>query len=221
LVLEDAAQAIGTTYQGQQVGSFGNPVVFSFHPNKNMTTIEGGALAVGDSALIETIERIRFHGIDRDDEGNIYVEEWGGKMNLPDVCAAVGIPQLRKLDGFNQKRRDLAQHYFHNLPDHPGLVLPADAAGHSWHMFCICMDFDLLGTSRKAVIEYFRGKGIMLGVHYPAMHLFPMYRRMGNTDGDFPVAERIGKQTLTLPMFPGMELTDVERVCEAMQSLLN
>jgi dTDP-4-amino-4,6-dideoxygalactose transaminase len=221
LVLEDAAQAIGTSYQGKPLGSFGNPTVFSFHPNKNMTTIEGGAVASGDAALIKRLQRIRFHGIERDDEGNMVVEEWGGKMNLPDVCAAVGIPQLRKLPEFNRKRRALAQHYLARMPQHRALVLPADAPGHSWHMFCVCLDHDSLGMSRAQVIENFRQQGIMLGIHYPAIHLFPLYRRLGYGPGDFPIAERIGSQTLTLPLFPGMELEDVDRVCAHFERLLN
>ncbi len=220
LVLEDAAQAIGTTYQGRQIGSFGNPVVFSFHPNKNMTTIEGGAVASGDAALIERLQRIRFHGIDRDDDGNMVVEEWGGKMNLPDVCAAVGIAQLHKLQGFNRKRRLLAQRYYARMPQHPALVLPADAPGHSWHMFCICLDHAALAMSRAQVIDMFKKQGIMLGIHYPAMHLFSLYRRLGYGPGDFPLAERIGSQTLTLPLFPAMEIEDVDRVCAQFANLL-
>ncbi len=221
LVLEDAAQAIGTSYQDRRLGSAGNPVVFSFHPNKNMTTIEGGAVACSDAVMIERLQRIRFHGIARDDEGNVVVEEWGGKMNLPDVCAAVGIPQLRKLEGFNRKRRLLAQRYFACMPQHPALVLPADAPGHSWHMFCVCLDHAALGMSRAEVIDKFRQQGITLGIHYPAMHLFPLYRRLGYGPGDFPVAERIGSQTLTLPLFPGMEIEDVDRVCAQFESLLH
>jgi len=220
LLLEDAAQAIGTTYQGRPVGSFGNPAVFSFHPNKNMTTIEGGAVASGDAAMIRRLHRIRFHGIERDDEGNMVVEEWGGKMNLADVCAAVGIPQLRRLPGFNRKRRLLAERYLDRMPQHPALVLPADAPGHSWHMFCVCLDHDLLGTNRAEVIEHFRQRGIRLGIHYPAIHLFPLYRRFGYGPGDFPIAERIGSQTLTLPLFPGMEPEDVDRVCTQFENLL-
>ena len=221
LVLEDAAQAIGTAYHGRQIGSAGNPVVFSFHPNKNMTTIEGGAVASADTALIRRLQRIRFHGIERDDQGNMVVEEWGGKMNMPDVCAAVGIPQLRKLPDFNRRRRALAERYLARMPQHPALVLPADAPGHSWHMFCVCLDHDTIGMSRLQVIEDFRQKGITLGIHYPAIHLFALYRRLGYGPGDFPIAERIGDQTLTLPLFPGMGFDDVDRVCAHFERLLS
>ena len=206
LVLEDAAQAIGTRYMGRQIGSFGNPVSFSFHPNKNMTTIEGGAIASNDPKLIKQLESIRFHGISRSDKGEMMVEAWGGKMNLPDVNAAIGLAQLKKLDGFNAKRRLLAEHYFEQLPRHQSLVLPADTPGHSWHMFCVCLDFESLGMSREDILDTFKAQDIMLGMHYPAMHLFGLYRQLGYGRGDFPNAEQAAKQVLALPVYP--ELTD-------------
>ena len=220
LVLEDAAQAIGTKYQNRQIGSSGNPVAFSFHPNKNMTTIEGGAIASNDPDLIKQLESIRFHGISRDDAGEMMVESWGGKMNLPDVSATIGLAQLKKLDGFNAVRRTLAERYFERMPDHPSLVLPAQTDGHSWHMFCVCLDFESIGLSRSEVLETFKGQEIMLGMHYPAMHLFGMYRRLGYGPGDFPVAEQIGEQTFTLPLFPGMTIDDVDRVVAVFDQLL-
>ena len=220
MVLEDAAQAIGTAYGGRQVGSHGNPVVFSFHPNKNMTTIEGGAIACQDTQLIKRLEAIRFHGIGQDDAGEMMVESWGGKMNLPDVCATVGLAQLKKLDGFNAKRRTLAQRYFEKMPRHPSLVFPSDAPGHSWHMFCVCLDFESIGMTRVTFVEKFKEQEIMLGMHYPAIHLFGLYRRLGYGPGDFPNAERIGQQTLTLPLFPTMTVDDVDRVSAIFHDLL-
>jgi dTDP-4-amino-4,6-dideoxygalactose transaminase len=220
LMLEDAAQAIGTCYRDARIGSSGNPVCFSFHPNKNMTTIEGGALACEDADLIERVERIRFHGISRDDEGVITVGEWGGKMNLPDVNAALGLVQLTRLEGFNRRRRELALRYLERLPRHPALLLPQDVPGHSWHMFCVCLDFEMLGKSRREVMEWFAQRGVGLGIHYPAMHLFPLYRRYGYGEGDFPNAERIGAQTLTLPLFPTMTDEEQQQVCDAFQRLL-
>ena len=220
LVLEDAAQAIGTRYQGRQIGSYGNPVSFSFHPNKNMTTIEGGAVASSDPRLIKQLESIRFHGISRNDSGEMQVEAWGGKMNLPDVNATIGLAQLKKLDGFNAKRRLLAGHYFKHMPRHPALVLPSDTPGHSWHMFCICLDFASLGMSRDDILETFKAQDILLGMHYPAMHLFGLYRQLGYGRGDFPAAEQIGDQTFTLPLFPAMTSDDVDRVVTVFDQLL-
>ncbi len=220
LVLEDAAQAIGTEYQGRRIGSSGNPVCFSFHPNKNITTIEGGALACSDPAVLERVERIRFHGIERDDEGLITVSEWGGKMNLPDVGAALGLVQLGRLEGFNQRRRELALRYLEKLPRHPALLLPEDTPGHSWHMFCVCLESERIGMSRHQVIDWFRQRGVGLGIHYPAMHLFPLYRRYGYGEGDFPNAERIGAWTLTLPLFPTLSDEEQQQVCDLFHQLL-
>lgn len=220
IVIEDAAQAIGSRVDGRMIGAAGNPVCFSFHPNKNMTTIEGGAIASSDSHLIRRIERIRFHGIERDTDGNMDVPEWGGKMNLPDVGAAIGLVQLSRLDAFNQRRRELAQAYINLLPQHASLVIPRDQEGHSWHMFCICIDYDALGTTRIEFQQRLQSLGVGSGIHYPAMHLFSLYRGYGFGRGDFPVAERIGEQTLTLPLFPAMQDGDVNQVCEAISQVL-
>jgi len=219
LVIEDAAQAIGTRYRDRQIGSYGNPVCFSFHANKNITTIEGGALAVDDERIARRLERIRFHGIEKDALGDVHVAEWGGKMNLADVGAAIGLAQLPKLDGFNTRRRQLARRYIERLPRHPVLSLPEDFPGHSWHMFCVCVDFAALGTDRPGFLTGLRDQGILAGIHYPAIHTFGLYRRFGYGAGDFPVAERIGEQTLTLPLFPAMSDDDVDRVCDAMGRL--
>ena len=185
-----------------------------------MTTIEGGAVASNDQKLIKQLESIRFHGISRSDAGEMMVEAWGGKMNLPDVNAAIGLAQLKKLDGFNAKRRLLAEYYFEQLPRHKLLVLPADTPGHSWHMFCVCLDFESLGMSREDILETFKTRDIMLGMHYPAMHLFGLYRQLGYGRGDFPNAEQIGDQTFTLPLFPAMTIDDVDRVVTVFKHLL-
>jgi len=221
VVIEDAAQAIGTAYQDRKIGSAGNPVCFSFHPNKNITTIEGGAVACGDPQFIKRLERLRFHGIERDAAGNMDVREWGGKMNLPDVGAALGLAQLAKLDGFNRRRRILAERYLDTLPEHPLLVKPADGEGHSWHLFCICIAHRTLGSTRDKIQARLQKEGISVGIHYPAMPLFSMYRKMGWQPGDFPVAERIGEETLTLPLFPTMTLDDVDRVAAALTGIIN
>jgi len=219
VVIEDAAQAIGSRYKNRMIGDSGNPVCFSFHPNKNMTTIEGGALASSDGELIRRIERIRFHGIERDDDGQFSVSEWGGKMNLPDVGAAIGLAQLAKLESFNQRRKELADQYLQKLPQHPAMVLPADGKGHSWHMFCISLDSSHFGMTRNQVVDFFKDRGVGLGIHYPAIHLFPLYRRFGYSKGDFPAAEQIGTQTLTLPLFPSMTDDELDQVCSVFEAL--
>jgi len=219
-VIEDAAHAIGSEHQGRRIGADGDLVCFSFHPNKNMTTIEGGAVACFDPDIAKRLERIRFHGIERDETGQADVSEWGGKMNLPDVNAALGLEQLARLDGYNAKRRALVQRYFECLPRHPAVRPPADGEGHSWHLFAPLIDFAALGTDRAGFQARLAEHDIGSGYHYPAMHLFKLYRRMGYRDGDFPNAERIGAQTLTLPLFPAMSEADVDSVCTAFEAVL-
>jgi len=220
LVIEDAAQAIGTQYNGKKIGASGNPVCFSFHPNKNMTSIEGGAVATTDQKLITRLEQLRFHGIDKNPDGTIEVKQWGGKMNLPDVNAAIGIEQLNKLDGFNHTRHELALQYIKRLEDQKHIVIAADVAGHSWHMFAVCIDFDALGTTRADFQQQLLAKEIGTGIHYQDMPGFQLYQQYGNKPGDFPVAEQIGHQTLTLPLFPLMTADDVDHVCNEIIGLI-
>jgi dTDP-4-amino-4,6-dideoxygalactose transaminase len=220
-VIEDAAHAIGSTWRGKKIGSFGDIVSFSFHPNKNMTTIEGGALSLPGEAEAAAVDLQRFHGIRKDADGNIDVVLPGGKYNLTDVAACVGIGQLKHLDAFNAKRKALVDHYFEHLRTDPPLLLPPRGDdGHSWHMFAPLLPLSQLSISRQDFIRRMHDTGIGVGVHYPAMHLFTLYRRLGYREGDFPNTERIGRETITLPLFPGMEFSDVERVCGAVAKII-
>jgi dTDP-4-amino-4,6-dideoxygalactose transaminase len=218
-VVEDAAHAMGATYAGRRIGAQGDLVAFSFHPNKNITTVEGGALSIGDASQLERAERLRFHGIRKLPGAEMEVEEPGGKFNLPDVCARVGLGQLARLESFNARRRQLAGRYFELLAD-ARLRLPADAPGHAWHLFAPLIDFAGLGTSRRAFIEAMHARGIGVGVHYLPLHLFAAYRRLGHREGEFPNAETIGARTVTLPLFTQMRDADVERVCGALREAI-
>jgi len=220
-VIEDAAHAIGSAWKGRRIGGFGDVVSFSFHPNKNMTTIEGGALSVADPELVRAIEIERFHGIARDPEGEMDVVRPAGKYNMPDVGARVGLGQLRRLDEFNGRRRSLARLYLRTLKTAPPMLLPEEGdEGHSWHMFAPLLPLEHLRISRREFIQSMHGRGIGVGVHYPAMHLFSAYRAMGYRPGQFPNAERIGRSTVTLPLFPAMADSDVARVCDAAADIL-
>jgi dTDP-4-amino-4,6-dideoxygalactose transaminase len=220
-VIEDAAHAIGSRYQDRPIGGFGDLVVFSFHPNKNMTTIEGGAISTGDPAAAALIEQYRFHGIQKDADGTVDVMFPGAKSNLTDIAAQIGIDQLRRLDGFNQRRRELAALYYKELEGFSQGVLPARGdAGHSWHMFTLLIDFDALRTTRVAFQKAMAERGIGIGIHYPCIPGFTYYRMMGYRADDYPVAARIGRQTVTLPLFPTMEDSDVARVCRELRALL-
>ncbi|TLY77255.1 MAG: DegT/DnrJ/EryC1/StrS aminotransferase family protein [Gammaproteobacteria bacterium] len=220
-VIEDAAHAIGSAWGGRRIGSFGDLVCFSFHPNKNITTIEGGAISGGSPEELEAIELHRWHGQVRSAADQFDTLLAGGKANLSDVAAAVGLGQLRHLEQFNARRRELAARYFELWSDTPPVRLPERGdAGHSWHVFTPLLPLERLRLSRLQFMEAMKERGIGVGVHYPAIHLFTAYRALGYREGQFPNAERIGRETVTLPLFPAMELTDVDRVVETATEIL-
>jgi len=220
-VIEDAAHAIGSSWQGRRIGSFGDLVCFSFHPNKNITSIEGGAILGGSADELKTIERHRFHGLVKSPDNYTDVLFAGGKANMSDVAARVGLGQLAQLERFNDKRRQLANRYFQRWSGNPPLRLPARGdAGHSWHIFAPLLPLERMRMTRVEFMESMKEQGIGTGVHYPALHPFTAYAQFGYRPGMFPNAERIGRETVTLPLFPGMELADVDRVVDAVTETL-
>ena len=227
-VIEDAALAIGSGWKGAPIGAFGDIALFSFHPNKNMTSIEGGAAIFADPAEATRAEVLRFHGISRLDDGTRDVDYPGGKFNMSDVSARLGLEQLKHLNAWCEKRRVLANHYFTQLEplaNHLDLVLPAkanagDDAGHSWNMFCVLLPLGNLSITRKQFIDEMHAQQIGIGVSYEAMHLSTLFCSKGHHQGEFPNAERISAETVTLPLHPGMTFADVERVCVTMLSIL-
>jgi dTDP-4-amino-4,6-dideoxygalactose transaminase len=219
-VIEDAAHAMGAACQGRRIGAQGDLVAFSFHPNKNITTIEGGALSFASEAEVERAERLRFHGIRKLPGGGIDVLEHAGKSNLADVSARIGIAQLQKLGAFNARRAALARRYLERLDGASGLRLPVDGPGHAWHLFAPLIDFGTAQLTRARFIEAMHAKGIGVGIHYQALHLFQAFRRLSYREGDFPNAETIGARTVTLPLFTRMQDSDVDRVCDALRETI-
>jgi dTDP-4-amino-4,6-dideoxygalactose transaminase len=224
-VIEDAALAIGSSWRGRPIGSFGDICIFSFHPNKNITAIEGGALVVNNEREAQAIDVLRFHGITRLADGTRDVAVAGGKFNLPDVNAAIGLRQLAQLPAFNAKRRALVARYFARFRTDPPCELPhpgyaGDEAGHSWNMFAPLLPLPALTLSRKAFRDALEARGIGTGVSYEAAHLATAFRRFGYHRGDLPHTERIADTTVTLPLFPTMTDADVDRVCTACAEVL-
>lgn len=218
-VIEDAAQAFGSQWRGTRIGARGDLIAFSFHPNKNITSIEGGAIVLPGEAAIPLCEKLRLQGVTRSGEDGMDVDVAGGKFNLTDVAARVGLGQLAHLQAFTARRHELARHYFAHFDRSLGCELPpADFANSNWHMFQVVLPDP--GMTRAQFIAGMRQAGIGIGVHYPAIHLFSLYRSLGWRAGQFPHAERIGRLIATLPLFPAMETADVERVCGQAAKLL-
>ncbi|MDB5807413.1 MAG: glutamine--scyllo-inositol transaminase [Betaproteobacteria bacterium] len=217
-VIEDAAQSFGASWRGRAIGSFGDFVSFSFHANKNITSIEGGALVLPADIDVKLCERYRLQGVERIGFDGMEVDVLGGKFNLTDVAARVGLGQLKHLDEFTARRRALVEHYFDSFDMELGCDLPVmDFENCNWHMFQIVLPRDIV---RAELMGLLKEKGIGSGVHYPVIHLFKLYRALGWHEGMYPQAERVGAGILTLPLFPAMVNQDVERVCEALSECI-
>jgi len=211
-VIEDAAQSMGASWHGERIGAGGDLVSISFHANKNLTTAEGGCLVLNDAQEARRCELWRLQGVERLADGGLDVTLPGGKYNMTDIAARIGLGQLARLEEFTVRRHALARHYFQCFDRSLGCELPLQDFDHSnWHMFQIVLPADI---ERGAFIQQMHAAGIGVGVHYPAIHLLTLYRQMGFKPGDFPIAERIGRGIATLPLFPAMREQDVERVCE-------
>ncbi len=232
-VIEDAAHAIGTEYKGKRIGGFGDTQVFSFHPNKNMTTGEGGAVATRDPELADSIALLRFHGMDREawnrfgKKGSQHYEiiAPGYKYNMMDIQAALGLHQLKQLDGFIARRTELAQRYQKLLAGWKQWSLPATPAyahKHAWHLYTPLINPLAAGMDRDAFMTGMKERNIGTGLHYRAVHLYPYYREhYGFKPGDFPVAESISDRIVSLPLFPSMTDADQDRAIAAMADLFN
>ncbi len=221
-VVEDAAQAIASTWKGRRIGSFGDLASFSFHANKNLTTAEGGCMVLNNEEEARLAEKYRLQGVTRSGFDGMEVDVLGGKYNLTDIAAAIGLSQLPRLEMFTARRHALARHYFkafgEEFPGETGVQLPiGDFENGNWHMFQIVLPE---GVVRASFMEKMKARDIGCGVHYPPIHLFRLYRERGFKEGMYPVAERVGRHIVTLPLFPGMSEADVERVVKAVRETI-
>ena len=216
-VIEDAAQAIGSTWQAKPIGSFGDFVSFSFQANKNITTSEGGCLVLNSPEEAALSEKYRLQGVTRSGLDGIEVDVLGGKFNMTDIAAAIGLGQLAHLKSFTTQRHKLARHYFEtlgaNFESETGVQLPlADFKNTNWHLFQIVLPEHI---ERADFMARMKERGIGTGYHYAPIHLFKLYRALGFKEGMLPVAERVGRKIVSLPMFSTMGTADVERTCVA------
>ena len=231
-LLEDAAHAVGTEYKGRRVGSFPTTSVFSFHPNKNITTGEGGMIVTDDASVFEKASLLKFHGMDREaskrfaKEGSprYDVEAPGFKYNMMDLQAALGLCQLPKLDGFIEERARLAARYDEALRNLNGLILPQRVpypARHAWHLYTPLVDVDRLRISRDRFMAELKQRNIGTGLHYTAAHEFTYYAsRFGWSPEDYPEAHFVSERIVSLPLFPGLTDADQDDAIEAVREVL-
>ena len=231
-VVEDAAHALPTTHGGRLVGTLGSDItVFSFYANKTITTGEGGMAVTRDPALAARMKVMRLHGINRDafDRFTAKVPSWyyeivapGFKYNLTDIAAAMGIHQLKRAQGFQQKRAQLAALYDELLADLPLILPPRPAAGevHSWHLYVLRLTDDA-PIGRDALIEALYAAGIGCSVHYIPLHLHPYWReRYDLQAADYPHSQHAYERMLSVPLYTRMTEDDVRRVAAALRQAL-
>lgn len=231
-VIEDASHSVGATHKGEPVGScrWSDIAVFSFHPVKIVTTAEGGLAATRDLELAERMARLRSHGVTKDrrllsrtDEGGWYYEqiELGLNYRLTEIQAALGLSQLRRLDRFLRRRRQLVARYDRLLADLPVARPLIDAIDESsWHLYVIRIDSARAGRTRRQVYDAMRAAGIGVQVHYIPVHLQPYYRALGFGPGYCPEAETYSAEALTLPLYPAMTDEEQDRVAAALMASL-
>ena|SRR3990167_750315 len=232
-VIEDAAHAIGSEYKNKRIGSFGDIQVFSFHPNKNMTTGEGGCVVTRDQQIAERIAQLRFHGMDRQ-AWNRYGKQGsqdyevvlpGYKFNMTDIQAAIGIHQLKELNSFITRRNELADRYQEALADWIQWILPKRPDYehlHSWHIYTPLINEEITHIHRNEFMHAMQERNIGTGLHYRAVHLYSYYRQaFGFALGDFPQAEDVCERIVSLPLFPGMTDAEHDRVLDVMYSIFH
>lgn len=225
-VVEDASHALGADYAAGKVGccAFSHAAVLSFHPVKLITTGEGGMVMTRDPALAESLRQLRSHGITRDQrlfrgasEGDWYYQQLqlGYNFRMTDIQAALGASQMRRLDAFVARRRQLAERYDERLRGLP-LVLPQRSASGNpcWHLYVVQVE------GRRRVFEALRASGIGVNVHYIPAHRQPYYEALGFKGGDFPQSERYYERTLSLPLHPGLSDAQQDLVVETLRQAL-
>jgi len=232
VVIEDAAHALGAEYRGRKVGSLADMTVLSFHPVKHITTGEGGMVLTNVPQYRDQLILFRSHGITREkaklgkqEEGDWYYEMQGLGYNyrITDIQCALGLAQLKRIELFVKRRREIADQYARAFASLSGLVIPQESAGTrpSYHLYIIQLPIDLLKGGRRAVFDALAVRKLGVNVHYIPIHLQPYYqRRYGYKRGEYPVAERYYERAITIPLYPKMTDEDVQYVISSVTDVL-
>jgi len=240
-IIEDASHAVGGDYRGRKVGAcdHGDVAIFSFHPVKIITTGEGGMALTNDVKLAERLSHLRTHGIvrpaqrpaaaadgdrvneERDGPWMYDQIELGLNYRMTDIQAALGASQLRRLDPFVARRRELAARYDRLLAELPVTCPWQHPDTHSaWHLYVIRLHRNAIKPSRRQVFDALRAAGVGVNVHYIPVHTQPYYRNLGFAPGMFPEAESYYEDAITLPLFSRMTDDEQDTVVSALQKIL-
>lgn len=226
IVIEDAAHALGADYKGKKVGSISDMTTFSFHPVKHITTGEGGMITTDNKELYDKMILFRTHGITRDEEqmvqndGPWYYEQidLGYNYRITDIQCALGISQMKKLDRFIARRREIAECYNEAFKDNDNILIPTQQEGcnNSWHLYVI----QVLGIDRKEVFDKLREAGIGVNVHYIPVYTFPYYQQHGYESVHCENAENLYRHMISLPMYPDLTEEQQQYVIEKVKEFV-
>ncbi|MBW2990877.1 DegT/DnrJ/EryC1/StrS aminotransferase family protein [Candidatus Woesearchaeota archaeon] len=230
-VIEDAAHAVGAEYKGKKIGLFGDVTAFSFYATKNMTTGEGGMATFENDEYADKMQVLSLHGLSQDAwkrysaEGSWYYEiiMAGYKYNMTDIQAALGLCQLKKLERFNKRRERLAEMYNQEFSKIKELSLRKikDGVKNVWHLYTIRIDESKLRINRNQFIKELAKKGISTSVHFIPLHLHPYYQQKhGHKKGDFPVAEKVYSNLISLPLYPDLGEDDVNYIIDSVKEII-
>ena len=232
-VVEDASHAIGGRYLSNAIGNcdYSDITVFSFHPVKIVTTAEGGMALTNNPILAEQMALFRSHGITRDPslmtrapEGSWYYEQiaLGFNYRMTDLQAALGVNQMQRLEGYIDRRHEIAARYTQELTGLP-LILPkqAEFAHSAYHLYVISLDLEAIKPlSHSKVFQALRERGILVNLHYIPVHTQPYYQKKGFKWGDFPNAEAYSKSAISIPMFPTLSCAAQTKVIDTLHDIL-
>jgi len=232
-VIEDAAHAVGARYGDAKVGDISDATCFSFYTTKTITTGEGGMITTRNQQFADRVRMLSLHGLSRDawnrysQKGSWYYEivDLGYKYNMNDIQAAIGLHQLKRIDEFTRRRREIAHRYDEAFGKDEAIVLPprdSAVSEHIHHLYTIRLRLDRLIITRDRFIEALRAENIGSSVHFIPLHLHPYYRKEFGLDrGAFPVAEAIFDSIISVPIYPAMTNADAEDVITAVLKILS
>ncbi len=232
IVIEDAAHALGSEYNGEKVGSISHMTMFSTHPAKIVTTAEGGIITTNDEQLYKKMMLFRTHGITKD--SSIYKEEshgpWyheqqslGYNYRMSDLQAGLGINQMKRVDEFVNKRRDIVKIYNEAFSNVDEVITPfqEEFSNSAWHLYVIKLNLNKLNCSKKEFFEAMLKENIGVNLHYLPVYLHPYYKDLGYKKGECEKAEDLYEKMLTLPLFPLMSEQDIKDVINAVKKICN
>ncbi len=222
LMIEDACHSLGSLYKNKKIGSLADMTVFSFHPVKIISTGEGGVVVTNNKNFYEKLKTFRHHQIvKKPRKGDWYyeIEKPGYNFRITDFQCALGISQLKKIDKFIKRRRNIVAEYDEAFKNIKEIVTPKEKeyVKSAWHIYTIQLE----KLDRKKIFEQLRKQGIGVQVHYLPLHLQPFYRKkFGYKKGDFPIAERYYERAITLPLFPKMTEDDINKVIRIVKKII-